>query len=247
MSIDVLRARIVTFDSEIELQRKLLDKLEKDKKVVQRHLSIQWHASPSKFHGGRLKHLEVLDDDDIAPNDEAIDLFRDTIPRVYDPSRIFQLLRRAPNIVESNFHNVEALSPGSEQLVVPSLRQFILGEDTSVDDILRRLSLPALETLSANNAAARLGRGRGIIYGFGRFIPASESPRSDRSHPTGDYISDFSWWNLVRALSTRRLKQLYIVPVTVSPPTDVLESLRQLVSNGANIHVGTEERNFVAA
>ncbi|KAJ6477604.1 hypothetical protein C8R45DRAFT_363353 [Mycena sanguinolenta] len=63
-----------------------------------------------------------------------------------------------------------------------------------------------------------------------------------------DYpLSDSSWRNLVRALSTRRLKQLYIVPVAASPPTDVLDSLRQLVAAGANIHVGTEERNHVAA
>ncbi|KAF7375507.1 hypothetical protein MSAN_00438700 [Mycena sanguinolenta] len=56
-----------------------------------------------------------------------------------------------------------------------------------------------------------------------------------------------SWRNLVCALSIRRMEQLYIAPVMVSPPIDVLASLRELVANGAEMHVGTEELNFVVA
>ncbi|KAJ6477635.1 hypothetical protein C8R45DRAFT_363629, partial [Mycena sanguinolenta] len=60
------------------------------------------------------------------------------------------------------------------------------------------------------------------------------------------HISDSSWRNFVRALSSHRLDQLYIVPV-MSPPTDVLDSLRELASQGAKMHIGTEELNYVAA
>ncbi|KAJ6477621.1 hypothetical protein C8R45DRAFT_1076862 [Mycena sanguinolenta] len=59
-------------------------------------------------------------------------------------------------------------------------------------------------------------------------------------------ISESSWRTLVRALSSRRLKQLYIVPVKTSPPLDVLASLRALVADGANMHVGTEQLNYIA-
>ncbi|KAJ6477600.1 hypothetical protein C8R45DRAFT_1076853 [Mycena sanguinolenta] len=67
----------------------------------------------------------------------------------------------------------------------------------------------------------------------------------DRAHNPSD-ISDVSWRNLVRALSSRRVKQLYIVPVKVSPPIDVLVSLRELVPDGSKIHLGTEYLDFVA-
>ncbi|KAJ6510692.1 hypothetical protein C8R45DRAFT_1207568 [Mycena sanguinolenta] len=58
-------------------------------------------------------------------------------------------------------------------------------------------------------------------------------------------ISDFYWTTLVHALSTRRM-QLSIVPVTEPPPANVLASLRELVLDGVEIHIGTEESNFVA-
>ncbi|KAF7375506.1 hypothetical protein MSAN_00438600 [Mycena sanguinolenta] len=60
-------------------------------------------------------------------------------------------------------------------------------------------------------------------------------------------FSEASWRTLVRALSTRRMERLYIVPVKTSPPIDVLVSLRDLVVAGANMHIGTEELNFVVA
>ncbi|KAJ6477567.1 hypothetical protein C8R45DRAFT_1007353 [Mycena sanguinolenta] len=60
-------------------------------------------------------------------------------------------------------------------------------------------------------------------------------------------ISDLSWRTLVRALSTRRMDRLYIVPVKASPPPDVLASLRELVADGANMHVGTEQLNYITA
>ncbi|KAJ6488935.1 hypothetical protein C8R45DRAFT_1143200 [Mycena sanguinolenta] len=59
-------------------------------------------------------------------------------------------------------------------------------------------------------------------------------------------ISESSWRTLVRAVSTpRRMEQLCIGPVAVSPPPDILASLRELVADGANVHVGTEDINFV--
>ncbi|KAJ6477595.1 hypothetical protein C8R45DRAFT_833399, partial [Mycena sanguinolenta] len=39
MSVDELRARIVQLDSDIELQKKVLDKLEKDRTLVKRQLN----------------------------------------------------------------------------------------------------------------------------------------------------------------------------------------------------------------
>ncbi|KAJ6477634.1 hypothetical protein C8R45DRAFT_1007511 [Mycena sanguinolenta] len=60
-------------------------------------------------------------------------------------------------------------------------------------------------------------------------------------------IPDFSWRSLVRAFSTRRMEQFYIVPVVVSPPTDVLASLRELAAAGSKMHVGVEDWNFVLA
>ncbi|KAJ6477555.1 hypothetical protein C8R45DRAFT_1101876 [Mycena sanguinolenta] len=60
-------------------------------------------------------------------------------------------------------------------------------------------------------------------------------------------ISDVSWRSLVRALSTRRMEQVHIVPIAVSPPMDVLTSLRELVAHGATIYIGTEDLNVVVA
>ncbi|KAF7375502.1 F-box domain-containing protein [Mycena sanguinolenta] len=65
---------------------------------------------------------------------------------------------------------------------------------------------------------------------------------ADRDPPN---LSESSWRTLIRALSTRRVERLYIVPILVSPPMDVLASLRDLVANGAEMHIGTEELNFV--
>ncbi|KAJ6477593.1 hypothetical protein C8R45DRAFT_363202 [Mycena sanguinolenta] len=58
-------------------------------------------------------------------------------------------------------------------------------------------------------------------------------------------ISDLSWRTLVRALSTRRIERLHIIPVKTSPPSDVLASLRELVGSGAKMHIGIEELNFL--
>ncbi|KAF7375477.1 hypothetical protein MSAN_00435700 [Mycena sanguinolenta] len=68
----------------------------------------------------------------------------------------------------------------------------------------------------------------------------------DTAHSPAD-ISDSFWRDLVRALSNRHIDRLYIASVNKSPPQDVLDSLRELVAAGANIHTGTEQFNFVAA
>ncbi|KAJ6477613.1 hypothetical protein C8R45DRAFT_363383 [Mycena sanguinolenta] len=60
-------------------------------------------------------------------------------------------------------------------------------------------------------------------------------------------ISDLSWRMLVRALSTRPIEHLYLVPVVMVPPANVLDSLRELVSHGATIYIGHEKRNHVVA
>ncbi|KAJ6488929.1 hypothetical protein C8R45DRAFT_1213540 [Mycena sanguinolenta] len=66
------------------------------------------------------------------------------------------------------------------------------------------------------------------------------------AHSPEPDISESSWRTLVRAVSThRRMEQLYIGPVAVSPPPDILASLRELVTGGVNVHVGTEDINFV--
>ncbi|KAJ6510694.1 hypothetical protein C8R45DRAFT_964890 [Mycena sanguinolenta] len=57
-------------------------------------------------------------------------------------------------------------------------------------------------------------------------------------------ISDWSWSSLVRALSARRMR-FRIVPVRVPPPTDVLNAFRQLVLDGVDIGIGTENHNFL--
>ncbi|KAJ6477623.1 hypothetical protein C8R45DRAFT_1216574 [Mycena sanguinolenta] len=61
------------------------------------------------------------------------------------------------------------------------------------------------------------------------------------------HISESSWRTLVRALSARRIEQLYIGTVRLSPPTDVLDSFRELVAHGAAIYVGYGRQNYVVA
>ncbi|KAJ6510658.1 hypothetical protein C8R45DRAFT_1068620 [Mycena sanguinolenta] len=56
-----------------------------------------------------------------------------------------------------------------------------------------------------------------------------------------------SWRVLLRVLSTRRVVDLQILPVTLPPPADVLASLRELVAAGVEIYIGNEECNFVVA
>ncbi|KAJ6477568.1 hypothetical protein C8R45DRAFT_873039 [Mycena sanguinolenta] len=267
MSVQELRSRIVQLDSDIELQKKVLEKLEKDRAVVKRQLNAAldpvarlpfeisseiflqslppspseaprsgpvvllgicnaWNAvalaTPALWttvrirfpcgddvaevlpiwfgrargrpisisiclcgsfsnwnhrvsdvvwrHGGQLKHLEILDSDDLAANgfapddqDQILDLFGDTtsvsLPllqtltlrcqhrRDYRDSQIFQLLRGAPNIVEFILDKVWFSTNFQPQsVVVPTLRRLIFGEGD--DEIFFHLGLPALEALS---------------------------------------------------------------------------------------------------
>ncbi|KAF7375500.1 F-box domain-containing protein [Mycena sanguinolenta] len=264
MSVDSLRARIATLDSEIELQKRLLRRLENDKSLAQQQLnaaldpmarlpleisseiffqslsmrpsgeqdvptvllrichawtdialaaprlwttvgihfpcgdhfaevlpiwfqqagnfplsvsislrghSINWNHRVSDIlwrHGGQLRHLEILDDDDIAPTDKAIDLFGDitsvSLPlletltircrheqRIYHTSQIFDLLHAAPNIADVIFDNMRVVEDsGAQMLVVPTLRRLTFGGPTTYTDdfILHFLALPSLETLS---------------------------------------------------------------------------------------------------
>ncbi|KAF7375485.1 F-box domain-containing protein [Mycena sanguinolenta] len=421
MSVEELRTRIVQLDSEIERQRKLLKKLEKDKSLVQRQLNavldpvarlpveisseiflqsraaeftgprhvpivllrickawtqialatpalwttvhirfpcsknlahvlplwfqrarnrplclwISLHGSSSNWdhrvsnvlwkHGGQLKHLEILDDDDLGDRDDrTLDLFRGTastlgsLPlletfkircehrrRRYRASQILQLLRQAPNIVESIFHNIATLNdPAPENLVIPTLRRLILGVNTGDDGIIRYLSLPALETLSLplstitgddllvflersgaplqdlalgwefdeHAASIELHDCLHLVPSITRFrmwqphtnivsdffAALADSPsllpnlhdltihlyHADRDPPD---LSEPFWRTLIRALSTRHIEQLSIVPVMLAPPTEVLASLRELVADGAEMYIGTEALNFVHA
>ncbi|KAF7375475.1 hypothetical protein MSAN_00435500 [Mycena sanguinolenta] len=271
-------------------------------------------------HSGLFEHLEILDDDDLARDDESLDLFGDitsvSLPllqtltircqheqRIYRASQILQLLRGAPNIVEFISHKVWTRdNPSPETLVVPTLRRVIFGETSNGDDeVFLHLVLPALETLSlpmryvsSDEFVARIERsaaplqdlalgwklgvmGAVQLHNCLRLIPTlirfkmwlphsevvtelftalAESPSllpnlRDLTIDiyTGDlpHIPDSSWRTLVRALSTRRMERLWIIPVPVSPPTDVLASLRELAAAGTKMHVGTEKLNFVVA
>ncbi|KAF7375476.1 hypothetical protein MSAN_00435600 [Mycena sanguinolenta] len=60
-------------------------------------------------------------------------------------------------------------------------------------------------------------------------------------------ILDSAWSTFVHALSNRHIDRLYIAPVNEYLPPDVLDSLQELVGAGANIHIGTDELNFLAA
>ncbi|KAF7375486.1 hypothetical protein MSAN_00436600 [Mycena sanguinolenta] len=137
-------------------------------------LSSSWNHRVSDVlwrHGGQLKHLEILDDNDddddlIGDESQIVDLFGDTtsvsLPlletltircqhrREYRASQILQLLRAAPNIVEFSSNRVwTRTNPQPENLVVPTLRRVIFGETSTGDDeIFLYLSLPALEALS---------------------------------------------------------------------------------------------------
>ncbi|KAF7375501.1 hypothetical protein MSAN_00438100 [Mycena sanguinolenta] len=132
--------------------------------------STNWNHRVSDVlwrHGGQLKHLEILDDDDITTNNETLDLLGATAPvslplletlmircqhqqRKYPSSQIFQLLGGAPNIVEFISDKVRTRNDlDLECLTVPTLRRVIFGETSSSDDeIFFYLVLPALETLS---------------------------------------------------------------------------------------------------
>ncbi|KAF7375482.1 F-box domain-containing protein [Mycena sanguinolenta] len=273
-------------------------------------------------HGGQVKHLEIFDDDDFATRDEddqTIDLFGENTPvslplletlmircqhqhRNYLAPQILELVRRAPNIVESTFNmaTVNAFNDGDPKMVeVPTLRR-VMFEDIGHDDILQYLSLPALETLSVplstimdgdflaflerSGASLRdLTLGSSFrdmdsldLYEYLRSVPKLTKftmwlPGSDvvtelfaafadysllpslddltiyLNHEGNLHISDSSWRTLVRVLSSRGMEQLYITPILVSLPMDVLDSLRELTIDGANIWIGTEERNFVGA
>ncbi|KAF7375597.1 F-box domain-containing protein [Mycena sanguinolenta] len=263
--VEELRARIAAIDSEIQLQRRLLEKLERDKNLAQRQLNAAldpvarlpleisseiflqalptspseeqdiptvllrichawadialdtprlwttvcihfpcgdhfaevlpiWFRRARNFplsvsiflcgpssnwnhrvsdelwrHGGQLKYLEILDNDDLDSDDDSdtIDLFGDTPSvslkllqtltircqhqrRVYRASQILQLLRGAPNIVEYVSDRVwTGNNQELESLVVPTLRRVIFRETSHGDDeIFRYLSLPALGALS---------------------------------------------------------------------------------------------------
>ncbi|KAJ7208444.1 hypothetical protein B0H12DRAFT_1158454 [Mycena haematopus] len=62
-----------------------------------------------------------------------------------------------------------------------------------------------------------------------------------------DTISHSSWRNLIHVLSTRRcLERLYIDNIRVSPPADILATLRELMDDGVELYIGTEELDFVA-
>ncbi|KAF7375492.1 F-box domain-containing protein [Mycena sanguinolenta] len=134
---------------------------------------VSWNHRVSDVlwrHGEQVKHLEIFDDDDFCvrdENDKRIDLFGATTPvslplletltirsqhqhRSYRAPQILELVRRAPNIVESTFNmaTVNAFNDGDPKMVtVPTLRR-VTFEDCGHDDILRYLALPALETLS---------------------------------------------------------------------------------------------------
>ncbi|KAJ6530324.1 hypothetical protein B0H19DRAFT_482753 [Mycena capillaripes] len=78
------------------------------------------------------------------------------VPNSFSLAQIIRLLRLAPNLVQFTFHHVSTIADyRGEDLVLPSLLCLKLGDTTDLielssfagDDILRNLSLPALQTL----------------------------------------------------------------------------------------------------
>jgi hypothetical protein len=132
-------------------------------------------------HGERLKHLEICDDEEYEYDGEqptinlmggttfgplplletlTIRALGDGRARDFSGTQILDLLRSAPNLTEAIFGNVNFtymynVVPG-EKLVLPALRRLIFEESAEGPDpdygILRRLTLPALETLSVSRA-----------------------------------------------------------------------------------------------
>ncbi|KAJ6510693.1 hypothetical protein C8R45DRAFT_1068649 [Mycena sanguinolenta] len=284
--------------------------------------SLNWNYSVSSVfwrHAGQLKHLEISDDDTLEEwDDGAINLFGGatlvSLPfletlsircqlhqRVYSVSQLLNILRQAPNITECIFDNcmTDDYDSDSGTVVIPTLRRLIF-ENHGECEILRHLSLPALETLSipmfvfsAEELLAFVKRSAAplqdltldweysdtefdqlleclqLIPSLLRFrmsepesgaVPDLFAALAESSSllpklrnlaidilPHGPFgIADSSWRMLVRALSTRHI-QLHIVHITVSPPADVLDACRELIRDGVEIYIGTEEHNFVVA
>ncbi|KAF8198281.1 hypothetical protein K438DRAFT_1967023 [Mycena galopus ATCC 62051] len=128
-------------------------------------------------HAARLKRLEISYDQTFHPDDdltEEFDLFGDItrkpVPLLetlsirgsiedqdgFPGDQIVRLLGRAPNIVECIFLDIRngnmdhfTYETEGRELVVPTLRRMIFGErDSSCDQIIKFLSLPALQVLS---------------------------------------------------------------------------------------------------
>ncbi|KAF7346058.1 F-box domain-containing protein [Mycena sanguinolenta] len=120
-------------------------------------------------HAGQLQHLEITNEE--VKNDDRelllVDIFGETSPGcmplletltirsfvgkpVFSGHQILDLLRQMPNIIkfrtEPSYHLLL-----SEEIIVPSLRQLLFGDDKDWhDEILDFLSLPALETLAVS-------------------------------------------------------------------------------------------------
>ncbi|KAF7328788.1 hypothetical protein MVEN_02507700 [Mycena venus] len=114
-------------------------------------------------HGEQLKHLEMHG------HSHEYDVFGNVIPGrlpllqtltirgspdvSFSTPRFLHLLSLTPNLVECTFDNIylsSAVLPITEKLVLPNLRRLMFGKSApnSDDDLLTRLSLPTLETLS---------------------------------------------------------------------------------------------------
>ncbi|KAF7328750.1 F-box domain-containing protein [Mycena venus] len=125
-------------------------------------------------HGRQLRNLEICADTEDEEGDKVIDLFGGAIPgplpmletlairglidmQEFHGSQILQLLRLAPNVVECIIHGVSPvwyIALQSQMPVLSNLRRLLFGPCTespkSDDDLLKRLSLPTLETLSVS-------------------------------------------------------------------------------------------------
>ncbi|KAJ7828000.1 hypothetical protein B0H13DRAFT_304508 [Mycena leptocephala] len=73
-------------------------------------------------------------------------------------------------------------------------------------------------------------------------------------HLYSSSMPDSSWKTLLRALSTRRTQlqivqvQLYVgPPLSLKPGADVLAAFRELIADGMQVHIGTQDSNFISA
>ncbi|KAJ6466729.1 hypothetical protein C8R47DRAFT_1153508 [Mycena vitilis] len=125
-------------------------------------------------HAGRFKHLEICDDEEFFDPSETIDLLGGTSPgglpsletmtirgsglgqEEFCGRQILQLLHLAPGLIECTFEDVGPVSEDEIEKVAPplvlrALRRMMFGARPEIgrsdDNILKYLTLPALQTL----------------------------------------------------------------------------------------------------
>ncbi|KAJ6477622.1 hypothetical protein C8R45DRAFT_1157494 [Mycena sanguinolenta] len=228
--------------------------------------SINWNHRVSGVlweHGGQLQHLEILDNDDLGTkylwgfdDQPTINLFGDTplTRNVPGPEDLFIIptLRRV--IFGGNYYSGDdrlllwLALPALETLSLPMRR--ISGEH--VVAFIQRSAAPLQDlTLACGSVTSvQLHNLLPLIPTLTRFT--IHGPDSDvvtelfvaLAH-TPSLLSNLR--NLIIDLLFRDISDSSWRNLVLSPPVDVLASLRELAGQGVKMYVGTEELNYVAA